>query len=358
MHLNKLVIRNFRCVENAVMQPGPGLNLIIGDNTSGKTSILESIYFLGRVRSFRHNGGDALIREGQQELTVFGRVQREHGSVQTFGVRRQRRETTWKIDQRTDASLLELVKQLPIQVIDPNLHQLLEEGPAHRRRFLDWGVFHVEHDFYPAWRRFQRTLKQRNRSLKTAANTTLIRAWDSDLSAYASRVDDLRRRYLTALDEILSDFVRRVLPDTLVEVQYYAGWQRNQDYVAVLEAGLSRDRALGYTQAGPHRADLRIKIDGDPVRQRASRGQQKLITMVLLLAQAELIRRRRGEAPIVLIDDLAAELGAGYRRALFDLVASLGSQCFVTFLSAEDVPLDGRSLPMFHVEHGRLSPVI
>lgn len=358
MHLNKLAIRNFRCVENTVIAPGPGLNLIVGDNTSGKTSILESIYFLGRARSFRHNGSDALIRDGQQELTVFGRVERENGGVQTFGVRRQRRETVWKIDGRSDAGLLELVKQLPIQIIDPNLHQLLEDGPAYRRRFLDWGVFHVEHDFYPTWRRLQRTLKQRNRSLKTAANTALIRAWDSDLSTYAIRVDELRRRYLNALDGILSDFVQRVLPDTLVEVQYYPGWQRSRDYAAVLEAGLSRDRELGYTHTGPHRADLRVKINGDPVRQRASRGQQKLITMVLLLAQAELIRRRQGDAPIILIDDLVAELGAGYRRTLFDLIASLGSQCFVTFLSVDDVPPVGRSLAMFHVEHGRLSAVI
>ncbi len=353
MYLSELNIRNFRCIEDMQVQPLPGINIITGDNASGKTSVLESIYLLGRGQTFRRTGTDALIRKGQTEFTVFGRAVNERlGGTRAIGIRRRRHETLWKIDGRSDVSLLELVKTLPIQVIDPDLHRLLEEGPAHRRRFLDWGVFHVEHDFYPAWRRLRRILRQRNRALKSNASVTMIRSWDEDLSLCAQRIDEVRRRYLQELTAIVSEFMQAVLPGSAIRIQYSPGWPRDKSYKSILDTTLGRDRELGHTQAGPHRADLRITIDGDSIRQRASRGQQKLIAMVLLMAQAEQMRRRHGEAPIVLIDDLAAELGLDYRGALLRLISSLQCQCFITFLDAADLPAGTSYSKMFHVEHG------
>lgn len=340
------------------MSPGAGINIIVGDNASGKSSVLESIFFLGRARSFRRTLSDALIRDGADEFTVFARTEDRFSAPGTLGIRRRRRETLWKIDGRADASLLDLVRRLPIQFIDPNLHQLLEEGPTHRRRFLDWGVFHVEHDFFPAWQRMQRALRQRNRALKRRATAATIRAWDHELVAQVGRVDNARRRYLADWQTNLRHFMAEVMPEVSLDVRYHPGWAADRSYFDVLAAGFDRDRELGHTQSGPHRADLKVRLEGALARERASRGQQKLITMVMLLAQAALLKQRHGYTPIILVDDLAAELAADYRSAVFRLLAAQDAQCFLTFLDIADVPDRTACSAMFHVEHGQLSRMI
>ncbi|HXG28033.1 MAG TPA: DNA replication/repair protein RecF [Nevskiales bacterium] len=354
MHLTELRIRNFRCIAEAELAPGAGINLIIGDNASGKSSLLEAIYFLGRAQSFRGTPSDRLIRSGARTLSVFGRVRNGTGLETSLGVLRGDRHSRIKIGAREDAGIVELVAALPVQVIDPRLHRLLEEGPEQRRRFLDWGVFHVEQGFYPAWLRYQRALRQRNRTLRAAAPAAEVCAWDVELAQQAEQIDRVRRRYLGALDEVLPGIMLRLFDAAAVTVEYAPGWPEGQTLAAALAAALVRDRELGFTHLGPHRADLRIRLHGLQARTRASRGEQKLISAGLLLAQAELLRRRRGCLPLLLIDDLAAELDARSRARLFDAIQTQGAQAFLSFLEPGQIPDGAGGHPMFHVEHGQV----
>lgn len=354
MHLTELRIQNFRCIAAAELEPAPGLNLITGDNASGKSSLLEAIYFLGRAQSFRGTPSDRLIRSGERALSVFGRLRNGTGPETPLGVQRTGRHSRIKIGAQEDAGILDLVAELPIQVIDPGLHQLLEEGPEQRRRYLDWGTFHVEQAFYPAWLRYQRALRQRNRALRAAAPAEQVCAWDAELVQQAETLDAARRRTLVALDGILSGILPRLFDQAAVSVDYQPGWPEDQPLAEALARGLERDRELGHTHLGPHRADLRVRLQGWQARARASRGEQKLISAALLLAQAELLRQRQRRRPLLLIDDLAAELDTHSRGRLFAAIQALGAQSFLSFLDAGQIPAQTGERAMFHVEHGQV----
>jgi DNA replication and repair protein RecF len=167
-------------------------------------------------------------------------------------------------------------------------------------------------------------------------------------------IDGARRRYLAMLGTVLPAVVQGLFDEATVSIEYYPGWPEEQALQTTLAQGASRDRDLGYTQAGPHRADLRIRLQGWQARARASRGEQKLISAGLLLAQAELVRRHQGRHPVLLIDDLAAELDARSRHRLFDAIQRVGAQSFLSFLEPSQIPANGAISTMFHVEHGRV----
>lgn len=352
MYLRQLDIHDFRCLAECHIEPGPGLNLIVGENASGKTSLLEAIYFLGRLRSFRQTPPNRLIRRGAEMFTLSGQVASEEHRPQRIGIVRSPGQTRVRLDGRDDAPLLDIVNVLPVQVIDPNLHRLLEEGPRYRRRYLDWGVFHVEHEFFPAWRRYRRALRQRNGALRQGRPSPDVIVWDSELVHAAMEVDACRRSYLDGLAKILPDMVGDILGEGEVTLDYRPGWPRGEDYGPALLESLESDRRNGFTHYGPHRADLRVRVASMTARDWVSRGQQKVLTAALLLAQAALLDRRRGIRPVLLIDDLAAELGTSYRAAVMRSIARLKGQCFLTFLDASLVPDELSEAKMFHVEHG------
>lgn len=354
MHLTELRIRNFRCLAEVRMQPGPGLNLIVGENASGKSSLLEAIYFLGRAQSFRGTPAERLIRGGERDLSVFGRLRNDTGPETTLGVSRSGRQRQIKVGAQNDAGILDLVAALPIQVIDPGLQQLLEEGPEQRRRFLDWGVFHVEQRFYPAWLRYQRALRQRNHALRAQAAAAQVSAWDTELVQQAEILDQARREYLEALKAVLAAILGELFDEPSVAIEYQRGWPDDRPLAEALAKGQAADRESGFTRAGAHRADLRIRLHGRQARRHASRGEQKLVSAGLLLAQAELLRRHRARQPVLLIDDLAAELDARSRARLFATIEALGTQAFLSFLEAGQIPAETAGHRMFHVEHGQV----
>lgn len=352
MHLRELDIHDFRCLAECRIEPGPGINLIVGENASGKTSLLEAIYYLGRGRSFRQTPPNRLIRRGAESFSLYAEIESEEQRPRRLGAVREAGKTRVRLDGRDEVPLLDMVNTLPVQVIDPNLHRLLEDGPRYRRRYLDWGVFHVEHEFYPAWRRYRRALRQRNGALRRERPTADVVVWDSELVHAGKEVDACRRSYLDGLARILPEIVGDILGEGAVTLDYHPGWPKGEDFGSALLHSLDSDRRAGFTHHGPHRADLRVRVDSITARDWVSRGQQKVLTAALLLAQAALLDRRRDIRPVLLIDDLAAELGTTYRSAMLRTIAKLRGQCFLTFLDASLIPEDFGDVAMFHVEHG------
>lgn len=165
MSLRRLEVRDFRCIAATDLEFDGRCNLISGANATGKTSLLEAIFFLGRGRSFRTARNETLIRKGAEELLLTGRFEAGE-SIRPVGVRYSREGFEARAGGNRIGSLAELASILPVQAIDPEVHRLVEDGPQERRRYLDWGVFHVEPRFVEQWRRYQRALKQRNAALR------------------------------------------------------------------------------------------------------------------------------------------------------------------------------------------------
>jgi DNA replication and repair protein RecF len=353
MSLIELRLEDVRCLRSAALELHPRLNLITGDNGLGKTSVLEAIYLLGRGRSFRTRHTEQLIRHGEVKLLVFGRLVSPGAIVEAqighaVGLSYHRRDgIEARIDASPITSLAQLSSVFPVQVIDPGIHRLVEEGPLHRRRWLDWAVFHVEPSFVVHWQNYSRALRQRNAALKIDAdptpwNTELIRLGEMLTASRARLIESLQPYWVSALQDL------DAVPASL---SFFAGWTREQTLAECLAAHLLKDRERGSTTYGPHRFDVVLRVQNHSVREVVSRGQQKLLGAAMALTMARYLSEATGNTPALLLDDPAAELDQLHTEFLLTAVGKLGGQLVVTALRPKDTPL-GAPDRVFHVEQG------
>src|ERR1700761_4766541 len=235
MSLRRVQVTDFRCLQSTDLGIDPDFTLISGANASGKTSLLEAIYVLGRGRSFRTRRLEQLIRQGHGRFAVLGEVQTAHRVV-GLGIEGTLSGIRARVGASKVASLAELALQLPVQIIDPEVHRLIEEGPPARRRFLDWGVFHVEPTFVEQWQRYQQALRQRNAALKTRQLREVITAWDAELVRYGDAIDSARRRYLERLSPEVLPLAGRLLEGEL-SLSYRPGWNAETTLAEALQRG-------------------------------------------------------------------------------------------------------------------------
>jgi DNA replication and repair protein RecF len=352
--IRRFTANNFRCLENVELNFSPDFNLIYGANASGKTSILEALAYLGRGKSFRGASIRNLVRHGEQEFVLFGETGSD-GRAHRVGVRNSREGLEVRVDGISSGGAAALAQALPLQVIDPEVHNLVAGGPELRRRFIDWVAFHVEHDHLQTWRQFRRALKQRNAALKSGASVATIRSWDAEFVDLAARLDASRRDALEVAIGALADFGARLL-NTDLGFEYQQGWNVGKPLADALAEGLERDRQQGATQSGPHRADLKVTYDERQARKLVSRGQQKLLASAMILAATETAQSALERPLLLLLDDPAAELDADALHRLLEAVRSLGCQVIATSLAPDALSLPANT-NVFHVEHGAVRAV-
>jgi DNA replication and repair protein RecF len=331
--LHRLQVTDFRCLQLAEMELDPRFTLISGPNASGKTSLLEAIYVLGRGRSFRTRRLEHLIRTGRERFVVFGEVDLPERRV-GLGVEGSAAGMRARLGGAPVASLAELASVLPVQIIDPEVHRLIEEGPGRRRRFLDWGVFHVEPTFVRCWQQYQQTLKQRNAALKSHQPREVTSVWDGDLVRYGEQLTTARSRYVDLLAGYAGALAKNLLAMDLT-LGYRCGWTRGLSLSEAINQSWAHDQEMGATQVGPQRAELSIRLDGMPVKDRISRGQQKLLAAALLMAQVKLFPPDAPVQPSLLLDDPAAELDSERLARLIGEISRQAVQLIVTTLHGE-----------------------
>ena len=353
MSLRRVQVTDFRCLQSAALDLDPRFTLISGPNASGKTSLLEAIYVLGRGRSFRTRRLEHLIRHDTERFVVFGEVQATDRHI-PVGVEGSPSGIRAQIAGARAPSLADLAVVLPVQIIDPEIHRLIEEGPNRRRRFLDWGVFQLFHvkQFVTHWQRYHQVLKQRNAALRSGQPLAVVGAWDGDLISYGGLVSEARSEYVALLAQQAQILVRSLLGMEL-ELNYRPGWAKGQTFAESLAHSRSHDQASGVTQVGPHRADLSIRLNGIPVKDRISRGQQKLLAAALLMAQLKLFPEDASVQPSLLLDDPAAELDDDRLTGLIREVSAHSVQLVVTTLH-DEFPAFGAPGRRFRVAAGRV----
>lgn len=353
MKLTQLNLTNFRNFASYEFKPNPRFNLIVADNGCGKTSLLEAIYYLGMGRSFRSYPHQPVIQHGKTFCQIIGEFIDNNELPLIIGIEKHQdsNKSQLKISGREANGTAELAKLLPIQLVHHETFHLLDAGPQHRREFLDWGVFYAEPLYFTAWQRFQRALKQRNALLKNF-DSAQMDFWEYELATQGSAIDQFRRMYLTLLLPVLDEVLQPLTVSKDLSINYHAGWDNQRDYLNLLQRNRQRDAILGYTQNGPHRADLRIKINQHDTDHVLSRGQQKMFSFVMRVAQALLLSRLSQQQSLFLIDDLAAELDANHIGIAFEILAQLPCQTFITAVHSTlfQKQMNQYDLSLFHVE--------
>jgi DNA replication and repair protein RecF len=348
LSLAEVEVEDLRCFHRAELRLHEHLNVIQGANGAGKTSLLEAIYLLGRGRSFRTRHTERLIRREATRLQVLGRL--EHASVGVIGVGCSQTDgLEARIDRRPVASLASLSMALPVQVLDPGIHRLVEEGPSYRRKWLDWGVFHVEQGFVDSWLAYTRALKQRNAALQSGSP---LAPWDAEVGRLGDLITHARERTLQQLLPHWAATAKSLL-DVDLSLGFFRGWAADQDLRSALAAHEARDRERGGTQYGPHRFDVLLRCGNRLARDVLSRGQQKLLGACMALSMSKLVSSGDRHPPLLLLDDPAAELDSEHTRAFVTEIQSLKGQLVVTALREADTAF-GSPDRVFHVEQERV----
>ena len=365
MSLNWLEVSGIRNITQASLNLNPNINLIVGDNGSGKTSLLESVYFLGTARSFRNPSVTPMITSGLDECLVRGEV--ASGAVShTLGVLRKRdggREI--KIDGEDAVKATDLANIVPTLIVGPETVNLLIGSPGLRRRFLNWGVFHVEQSFNQTWMEASRVLKQRNvllrqQSQKNDKSISLeIDTWTQELIKYAEELDRIRTAYAEMYTKLFIAHCETLTDLRDVTIQYYRGWGADQSLADIYENDRDIDQKRGYTTRGFHRADVRIRVSGQDVSSVCSRGELKVLSWAMVLSQGAVLGDSTSSNLVYLVDDLASELDEIHQQRFCNHLAATGNQIFATGIEKETLARfwQGNALKMFHVKHGVVEPV-
>lgn len=358
MYLTQLDIHQVRNLREVKIKPGKRCNYIFGANASGKTSVLEAIYLLSIARSFRTTHIKHVISFDQPALQVFARIENTNKENTPIGLERSVKKTRIRINGEDIKQVSELSSLLPVQIINPDVHKLLEQGPKYRRQFIDWGVFHVEHTFLQAWQQYYRVLKQRNAALRRKHDKKSITLWDEQLIQYAKIITLSRENYLLGFLPIFNKYVDKLM-GLSVSMNYQRGWNSELSFTETLENSFEKDNFKGFTSFGPHRADLEILHQGSLVQNSFSRGQQKLLVCAMRLAQISHLKQETNQQSVLLVDDLAAELDIKHRQNLIELLIDTQAQLFVTATEQNSFVLPAEiESKMFHVEHGVLKEVV
>lgn len=349
MGFSSLNIHHFRNIEQAKLHFSPSFNYIYGKNGSGKTSLLEAVHVLNLGRSFRTQTAQGLIQQGFDRFILYGLL--DNGL--SIGIEKNLEgQTKFHLANHPKAKLLDLVSQQPLQWLHSGNYELIDGDPSRRRKFMDWGLFHVEPRFHPIWQKCKQLLQHRNASLKQQLSEQQICIWDPPLIEMAQQLTKLRKAYLDELTVLL----RPIVQDLLHMDVHYAleqGWPADKSYSDCLDKSFFIDKKCRFTRYGPHRADLSITVNGILVEQHLSRGQKKLLICAMHLAQGLLLHQKTAKHCLYLIDDLPSELDQENQHHLLSLLTKQFAQTLITGIEANAMQdYENDTWNMFHVEHG------
>ena len=370
MSVAKLTTYNFRNLSSVAIDLHPKLNFFVGDNGSGKSSLLEAIFFIGHGKSFRTTKLEHLASYESDNFVVS--IKDDNDLQLGLSKNIDSGLTLIKINGERHARLSELAKNIAVQIVTPESFKLFFGGPKERRRFIDLGMFHVKHDFSKQWREFNRVLKQRNACLRNHLDDSTLDYWTNIFCQLSENVAQIRSHYVAGLIAELPYWLAILLPNIAdkVTVQYLQGWPQKKSLLEALHDSHEREQAYGYTLYGAHKFDVEFLIAKQPLESQLSRGQQKLFLLALTFAQAKLIARVKRVKPILLIDDIGAELDSNSRHALSNATSKLDCQVVITAIEESvlrpfinDLSVinnkgsDNNNYHMFHVKHGVILPV-
>jgi DNA replication and repair protein RecF len=354
MAIRQLSLTDFRNLRSTTLEFDSRVNLITGDNGSGKTSLLESIYVLCQADSFRTHQLRQCINHPKSSFLLFGRFEDFKA-----GLSKSNKKLDIHVNGESIKRRSELVRRVPVLVLNTDSFALISGTPQQRRTFIDWCLFHVEQSYANLWGEYRHALRQRNRLLKSRKDLNLLAYWDEHLVAPSRLLHEMRQRQCRELTELLHTEFNDLLADIPLEMLYRRGWPEEMDIGDALVAQRQRDIHSGFTNSGIHRDDLLFTSAGVKAAEVLSRGQSKRVCLALLMASLKKVGLETGKQIILLIDDLHSELDEKAQSKVYQQLGDMDLQLFISNIDSR-LPegLQAKEFKMFHVEHGTIRPRI
>ena len=361
MFIKKLELTDYRNYSKQCFEFSDGINIICGDNAQGKTNCAEAIFYLCTGYSPRAAKDKQVIGYGKQKSEISGTAVSRYGNVNVSVDFYSDANKNIKINGVQVLKIGELLGNINSVFFNPGQLKLIQESPEDRRRFLDISLSQMSKRYFYSLQRYKKILSQRNNLLKNT-DTELIYdtlpIWDLQLCKEASAIIAARNDYVKILSPLAKD-AHSFITDKKEDLEILFDWKYEGTeeeiaaaFAADLKEKIEKDIILGYTTVGPHRDDLKIKINGEDVRTYGSQGQQRTAALSLKLAELEIFKKHFGEYPVLILDDAMSELDASRRQNLIDRIK--GIQTIVTCTSVDEEIFKDRNYKKFIISDGKV----
>ena len=362
MKLIQLKLGSFRNLKNLELAPGAKFNVFYGKNGQGKTNLLESIYLLATMKSFKQAKNSELISFGADFALIKGVVERDQVKRE-ISLLLEKQGKKAKIDAKLATRLDDFFGNLNVVVFTPDEIAMVRGGPELRRRYLDRAVFTCDVSYLAAYGGYAKILKQRNALLKSGESSGM-EVWTEQLAQAAVLVVQRRCAYLAEMEKLLQGFYTEISGnDEKVQIEYRQHGVDGRAYaqdpekalLASLKAHAAEERRRFSTAVGPHRDDLHFGLNGRSTRHFASQGQQRSFVLALKMAEIEFITRCFGAPPVLLLDDMTSELDRERNANLMEFLKKREMQVFITTTALQNVALEGtQHTRTFRISEGKI----
>jgi len=355
MPFTDVTIRNLRIYEKVEFDAHKQINLILGGNACGKTSILEALHLVSTGKSFRTPDVENACRHGSAGLEIKANKQ-DQGQIYSISIEIRGKKRRYQLEGNKQARVSDIASRSPILLVSPDSHLQFRLKTSERRSVLDWVLFHVKPSFHEIWAKYQRLLSQRNACLRDGNKQREIETWNHQLVEVGELLTQLRSWATDLLQPVFLETCHFFVPEIEnMQLRFHRGWSPEESLFSALEADRDRDRNTGITHSGPHRADLDITVNGVSAKQVSSQGQSKLLFIALRLAQSRLLHQHADKECCILLDDLTAELDLRNQAKVLEEISGQGNQSFITatFIDQNLIEMMPRK-KVFHVEQGAL----
>jgi DNA replication and repair protein RecF len=334
MYIENISLKNYRNIKNIEFSPKKKINVIYGKNAQGKTNILEAIYILANLKSFRGTKNEELIKHNENysciKATVYSKLVKREIKVII-----EKKSKNVKIDNKKPESSSDFFGYLRPVLFSPDENFLLKGSPSEKRILLDRAIFQASPVFLNRLLEYNRFLKQRNRLLKEGKKQTEQQPWTEGLVSAGSHLRFERQQYLKRILPIFKEVFEKIsdgieTADILYPSAHRSKKELEEEFYLELRKTEERELIMGQTITGPHRDDPTFLINGYPIRQYGSQGQQKSFMLAFKIAQIIDLEKLLGQPPVLLLDDITSELDSFRKKFFFDFLKDCNGQVFLT----------------------------
>lgn len=373
MYLSELSVRHFRNLKNQELEvPREGVALI-GDNAQGKSNFLEAIYYLETLRSFRGARDSQMVAFGEEVFRVVGKTEgksdQHHGTRVAAAFEKKGKKKKVSVNGANPDRLTDGLGHFSAVIFSPSDVDLVSGGPADRRRFLDIVLALNEPGYVKSLASYKKNLARRNAALKAGQSSSVVSAWDPGLTKAGAEIMIGRHSWVESRSRAFDGYYRRISGGRRARMSYRPNVSlesgadieaSRESFREALEGSRDREARRGITLVGPHRDDLRLQVcgEGDDLdfRDYGSGGQRRTAALALRLVEAMTIRESRSQRPMILLDDVFAELDAGRSERILELMeAEDTGQVVLTAPKDADVRVRRDALPRWKIEAGEIT---